>query len=669
MRERTIVKAEKNRISKALFVMAAKYPNPDIWIAVDPDGPTNVMSNLASYANLGLSIQDIQNIAAEPRSTYINQSGLLDTRINPQLRNSRNVLHLMVDGKDKLIFFNAKSETATRLVDTLKNANVQAFGTAMQHVGAVTRWFAAINTQFNPIFGVINLMRDVQTGMFNLTSTPIAGMQGRVFADTKSAMIGIWKQIRAERSGTTSTDAWAKLYEEFESVGGPTGYRQMYESTADRAADIEKEFKNLSRGKLMESGAAIFGMLSDYNTALENAVRLSAYKAAKEKFKNLPPEEAKDRAASLAKNLTVNFNRKGDITQQAGALYAFFNASVQGTARLAETLRGPKGRKIIYGGLTLGVMQAMALAAAGFDEDQPPDFVKEKNLVIPTGNGKYLTVPLPLGLNVLPNIGRTLTEIMMGKASDAPKKFASLLGATINSFNPAGGGTLAQILAPTVLDPVVALVENKDSFGRRIYREDVSGLRPTPGFTRTKETATAWAKGMAFGINYITGGTYAKQGLLSPTPDQIDYLLGQATGGLGREISKTAQTVSSAYTGEELPSYKIPLVSRFYGDTEEAASQSSKYYTNLTRLNEHAAEIKDLRKHPEHGSVSEYIKDNPEARLSASASHINETISNLNSAKKKALEKDLPRERIKQIETQIQLQMKRLNDRVKQLSQ
>jgi hypothetical protein len=36
-----------------------------------------------------------------------------------------------------------------------------------------------------------------------------------------------------------------------------------------------------------------------------------------------------ERAASLAKNLTVNFNRKGRQTRELGAFYAFFNAAVQ----------------------------------------------------------------------------------------------------------------------------------------------------------------------------------------------------------------------------------------------------------------------------------------------------------------------------------------------------
>jgi hypothetical protein len=51
------------------------------------------------------------------------------------------------------------------------------------------------------------------------------------------------------------------------------------------------------------------------------------------------------RAASLAKNLTVNFNRKGQATANANALYAFFNARVQGTTRMMDVLVQKKDGK------------------------------------------------------------------------------------------------------------------------------------------------------------------------------------------------------------------------------------------------------------------------------------------------------------------------------------
>jgi hypothetical protein len=62
---------------------------------------------------------------------------------------------------------------------------------------------------------------------------------------------------------------------------------------------------------------------------------------------------------------------------QAGALYAFLNAAMQGTARIGETMttmekgdlrtfKFNRACKTIVAGSTLGALQALALAAAGF---------------------------------------------------------------------------------------------------------------------------------------------------------------------------------------------------------------------------------------------------------------------------------------------------------------
>jgi len=669
-RERTIVRAEKNEVNKAIYGLALKAPNPNIWIAVDPELPKNTRKNLASFLATfgGFTLNEAQNIAAFPQTRSVDrQTGLITKGRNPQLAKADNVLHLMIDGKEKLIFFNSRNKQANRLIRTLKNLDTATVARGLQKVAVITRYFSAVNTQYNPIFGVINLIRDVQTGLINLQSTPIAGMQKQVANDFMPAIKGIWSQLRAEAKGGNGTGQWAALFKEFEQYGGPTGYRDMFANSDDRAKMIESEIKSLKQGKIKEGFSGLKSMLSDYNTAFENGVRLAAYKAALDKGLS------KEKSASLAKNLTVNFNRKGDIALQAGALYAFFNASVQGTARILQTMTRiengklvitPLGNKIIRGGLLLGVVQAVALAAAGFDDDNPPQFVREKNIIIPLMNGKYLTIPMPLGFNLLPNLSRNVTEWGMSGFKNTPKRIISLLESVMTGLNPFGGGFSVQTLVPTVVDPLIALAENKDSFGRKIAREDFSSLRETPGYLRTKDTATPWSKGLSEFLNYASGGTKYMKGALSPTPDQIDYLIGQATGGVGREIGKISQTISSTATGEELPSTKIPLLSRFYGDTEESASQSNKYYTNLSRINSYAAEIKGRIGHPGTGTVSEFIQDVPEARLVPLATATYSAIQKIEKLKKQAIERGLPKERIRQFEKLTQDRMKQFNQRV-----
>ena len=44
--------------------------------------------------------------------------------------------------------------------------------------------------------------------------------------------------------------------------------------------------------------------------------------------------------------------------------------------------KGPKGKMIIGGGILAGMVQAIMLASAGYGDDDPPEFVREKNFII-----------------------------------------------------------------------------------------------------------------------------------------------------------------------------------------------------------------------------------------------------------------------------------------------
>jgi hypothetical protein len=656
-RERAIIKAEKNRVAQAMFGLAAQSPNPDFWLPIDPMAEVDpaAAQDLLSF---GLSQKDLDFLMKEPRQKAVDKnSGQVVERINATLRNNENVMSMRFNGRDRYVFFNPNNPRSARMISSLKNLDADQLGYILGNVSKVTRWFASVNTQYNPIFGAYNFLRDVQGAALQLSDTPLAKDRKAVVGGTLPALKGIYSALRAERDGETTNSPWAKLWNEFQSEGGQTGFRDQFSRSQERAEALEKELKMITEGKLKSAGRATLDWLSDYNDSMENAVRLSAYKAALDRGIN------KQEAASIAKNLTVNFNRKGQIAVQAGALYAFFNAAVQGTTRLAQTLRGPAGKKIMAGGLLLGTMQAALLAAAGFDDEEPPEFVRERNLILPIGGDKYLTFPMPLGYHVIPSTSRIITEWAMSGFKDTPDRIASLTGMFLEAFNPIGNaGWSAQTLAPTFADPIVALTENRDWTGKPIARKDFSNLDPTPGYTRAKDTASWFSTQLAKFLNYASGGTEFKPGTLSPTPDQIDYLIGQVTGGIGREVLKAEQTVTKTATGEELPPYKIPVVGRFYGETKSSAAESGRFYKNLTRLNEHENEIKGRRENRE--PVADYMKENPEARLAPLARKTYSDIQKLRKRKEQLLERDAPRESIKQVEEMMTKRMQVFNARV-----
>ena len=120
---------------------------------------------------------------------------------------------------------------------SLKNLDADQLGRAMSIAAKGTRWFSSVNTQYNPIFGVINFTRDVQGGLLNLSTTPIANKKTQVLANTLPALNGIYRDLRTG----AGTGQWAQLWEEFQGAGGQTGFRDQFSQSTERTEALEKE--------------------------------------------------------------------------------------------------------------------------------------------------------------------------------------------------------------------------------------------------------------------------------------------------------------------------------------------------------------------------------------------------------------------------------------------
>lgn len=659
MRERTIIRAEKNRVSQALYGLAVQNPNTEYWLPVS--SAKDIKAQQDMLVKMGLDPADVKSLIDEPTQRYVNPStGLVESRINPALRGAENVVTMRVDGKDHFLFFNENNDRAARMARSLKNLDADQMGRVLSTAGMVTRYIAAINTQYNPFFGVLNIMRDTGEAALNLTTTPIAGRQREVVSNIPAAVRGVYLALRDERAGKPVHSAWGQLFKEFADAGGKTGYKDMFHNSEERARALQSEIEELSSGKAKQVKRAVLGLLDDFNEALENGTRLAAYKAARDHGMSI------EAAASMAKDLTVNFNRKGKIAPQAGALFAFFNASAQGTARLVETMKGPAGKKILAGGLVLGALQAIMMGAAGIDKDVP-EFVKQNNIIIPTGGKSYVSIPIPLGFRIIPGISRMMTEFVMNGFKDPTGTLANAIGLAADSFNPIGNAGLSvQTIAPTFADPLVALAENRDWTGKPIAKKDFNSLSPTPGSSRYYDTASSIGKLVSKAINGLTGGSEFRPGMLSPTPDQIDFLIGQVTGGVGREALKAQQTASAAISGEEVPTSKIPLVGRFYGNASDQSGMASKFYDNIVRLNELQAEVKGRMKSKQ--DYRGFINDNPEYRLAAMADRSEREVASLRKMKRKLVESGGNSARVAAIDQRINAVMARLNDKVESMT-
>jgi len=695
--KRAIDRAERIRVGKSLMGLVLTNPNPNFWIPVNPNAIKSIKKFKEEVQSLGISADQAENMLQEPKAPSIDkETGLVKYAVNPAMRSMDNVFPVRINGQDWFIIFNPSDERAMRMVKSLRNLDVEKLGIFMGTAGMITRWISAINTQYNPIFGAFNFGRDVGTGLLQLSTTELAGQQSKVMKSVMPALAAIFKEQRGWSGSKNVLDKdeltpqeWRDLYQRYRLAGGKIGISANFtqqktrleklekgwgikgllsvRATTDEISLIDKKLAEMDRGKIMAGAHYLFDYLSDYNEAMENAVRLATFKVAV-----LDNNMSDDKGVSLAKNVTVNFDKKGAVVPKLQAWYSFINPSIQGAVVVKNVLTGPKGKIIIAGGIGLGVMQALLLFAAGFDDDDPPEFVKSKAFVVPTGDGKYFIVypPYPPGFSMLPGIGRMLTEAFLIKSKamksneSASDKIFDILPMMLDSVNPMGIGATWQQLVPTPLDPIANVIVNKNAFGRPIAKTDRPG-EETPGYERSRDSASSISKGIAYFLNWSSspaGTTYTK-GKISPTADQLDYFAEQYFGGVFREMVKAGESIGAKVKGEEQPMYRVPLAGKFFGETKTPAATSSRFYNNIEIMNTHEHEIKKRQENRE--PTSEYLKDNPEAKLWKEANAAQKTIGNINKEKKAATARGASKETIDAINERKVRAMKAFNDKVR----
>ncbi|HHY1764060.1 TPA: LPD5 domain-containing protein, partial [Escherichia coli] len=360
-----------------------------------------------------------------------------------------------------------------RLMRAMKNMGPETSNAVIRTLGKVNRFLATVNTSYNPEFLVSNFIRDVQTAVMNLKAEQgrsdgkLKGLDNlsalAVVKDSRSAMSAVYASLRG-KTLTGNGAQWQKVWKEFVEDGGKTGWFNM--------GDLEGQQKEMDRlvslakggwkGQSIGAWHSFLNLVEDANGAVENALRLSAYKHARD------AGLSRQQAASLAKNMTVNFNRRGEQGALMNSLYMFANASIQGTANLVRTLGhlngdGPLPERLRW--KNLNVPQKIALAAvgagyllgslnrsvAGEDDDgvnwydKVPSHVKERNLVIMKSMfggkaGEYWSIPLPYGYNVFFLLGHTAEGVAAGDLT-ASRAAGNVVGGVLGAFSPIGSET------------------------------------------------------------------------------------------------------------------------------------------------------------------------------------------------------------------------------------
>jgi hypothetical protein len=592
--QKAIVRANKNEVGNAMLDLIEEAPNPELWNAYTTEGPMERKKDSSGQVvNKAMSASTMSALASNPMSEWF--------------ATKRDGVTHYIKFEDPLI------------AQQMKNFGVDNGNFITRTLGMVNRYLSFMSTSANPEFMVTNLIRDVQTALFNVASeTEIAdgkikGLNATTFG--KKAVKDLPKAFMGIRSALRNNDLsseWAQVFDDFRKNGAKTGYFDM-KDLEGQERDLQELMKLESKNKFMKYKDNALKFIEDYNSSVENAVRLSVYKTA------LDSGVSKHKAAVLAKNLTVNFNRKGEAGTWLNSLFLFANAGIQGTSNFARAIGTFKIDE--NGNKKLNLAQKAGIAMAGIafsmavmnrmisDDDDDgesywdkiPDYIKERNFVLMHPNGKdYFTLPMPYGYNIFANFGTSAESVMLGggKVSD---NAAFLAKATMGSFLPFGlsqGGdvteTAFKTFTPQIGKPVVDIITNTNFFGSQIYREanEMYGDKRSDSALGRDKTNQAFKTAAKY-LNMPGGGTEYQEGWIDVHPETLRYMVEYLGGGLGATVLRTAETAARAKDGE-FESNKTPFVRRFYGKVNDYGDQTA-FYDRLDELAKYKAEFDSLK--------------------------------------------------------------------------
>lgn len=545
--QRSVIAAEKARVGRTAMRLVLANPNPKLW-QVEP------VQTERKVDAAGEVYEAVVNDMSDPSIVAVRHRGKL---YKVQI-------------------------TAQPLAQALNNVGVDNIGTVTRAAGTLNRYFAAVLTKYNPAFLPVNASRDALFGLSGLAVEHGEAAALDAAVHYPQAAAAAFRQARGT-AGNSQWDTWAT---EFAEHGGKTGYVAM-PSAEDLARKIGSgKLTSYSPTGLARAARTVADAIGVLNDAVENALRLSAYVTVRKRGLSA------DAAAEYAKNLTVNFNRKGFDGSAINSWFLFYNAALQGAHRTGVMLRQPK----TYGylGALAGAQVIATMAAMGMHDDngeplwnKVPDHVKRRNLVIVTPDSGIVTVPMPYGFNLFPYLAGRVTSALLSKEDKPTDRAAAMtadvLGAVAESFSPVPLGEGPVGLVPEALGIGIGIQTNRNDFGRPIRKE--SGFGPdVPASSVGRPDTLEVFKLLSKGLNRIGGGDDFTPPPLSAfdlAPEDIKFLLEKLTGGAGKFVVDVATVGQKAAGGRMTPDLTprdIPITSRFVTNIDEQAAQASLFY-------------------------------------------------------------------------------------------
>ena len=600
-------------LSKAWYVKSTDANGNEEWIPATPQITSQMNSNQVKAA-IDAFEKKMEQMAQTGDATQ-KRDGLNIAYPQTHSEEREHEVRVMKDGEEYVIYVNGDPQLAQAMNNTRAHRVREIQSGKLDRAAAwLGRKMAAAYTSLSPLFIPSNYFRDLT---MTLASTAIRE-DGRYNYLLRKNLATSWNlgfmlrdyqngKLREKVSNGNATPKEQMFYD-FMMNGGETGFVSSLD-----VEDLKKKFKNdlkdLDRWKAnpVKVGHTIMDSIEFLNRAIEDSNRFAIYMTSIQYGRSI------DEAVNDAKDVTLNFNRKGTgehSWQTIRNLYLFINPAVQSLQTLGALAKHHpfKFTAVTASWLASGVLvpivnvALMQLGAAflGGDGDDDKDWYKDiskkywqfskwdrrNNFImwVPTTH-EFVKIPLAQEFRAFYGLGDMIASKMMGGelAEESWEDYGwDLVGQVVDMLplDPTGyDGELGVSLMPNPIRPVFELAFNVDFTGKPLFK-DTEYNKYDPNFTKAYVGTPDWLVRASRMMNSI-GNDYPDvqqnkwDALGNPryslnNPAVVDHVLSSYLGGAYTMGSQVLGLLTKSLNDKkEIKMADIPLLSKFVSNPDD----------------------------------------------------------------------------------------------------
>ena len=609
-------------LSKAWYVKSTDANGNEEWIPATPQITSQMNSNQVKAA-IDAFEQKMEQMAQTGDATQ-KRDGLNIAYPQTHSEEREHEVRVMKDGEEYVIYVNGDPQLAQAMNNTRAHRVREIQSGKLDRAAAwLGRKMAAAYTSLSPIFIPSNYFRDLT---MTLASTAIRE-DGRYNYLLRKNLATSWNlgfmlrdyqngKLREKVNNGNATPKEQMFYD-FMMNGGETGFVSSLD-----VEDLKKKFKNdlkdLNRWKAnpVKVGHTIMDSIEFLNRAIEDSNRFAIYMTSIQYGRSI------DEAVNDAKDVTLNFNRKGTGEygwQMIRNLYLFINPAVQSLQTLGALAKHHPFKftavtaSWLASGVLVPIVNAALMSLLGGDDDKDKywQFTKwdrRNNLImwIPFTH-EYVKIPLAQEFRAFYGVGDMIASKMVGGelAEESWNQYAEdLLGQVVDMLplDPTGyDGNIAVSLMPNAIRPVFELAFNVDFTGKPLFK-DTEYNKYDPNFTKAYVGTPDWLVRASKMVNSI-GNDYpdVQQNSIDAfgdprynlnNPAVVDHVLSSYLGGAYTMGSQVLGVLTKSLNDpKEIKVADIPLFSKFVSNPDDrpASKKQGDEFWNMKENHDRAA--------------------------------------------------------------------------------